>query len=151
MVKKLLIICGISLSFIQLGFASTDVDALNLSGKWICSGYDMHAGAYSDAEMTLSLDAKNSDFANNYGAYHFYWSSANGANYIGEVAASGNTAAVYFENTSQQMATDQGVGIATITHDRDANNKVTTVLHKFYYEPSYEGGGNGSETCVKNT
>jgi len=26
---------------------------------------------------------------------------------------------------------------------------LTFVLHKFYYEPEYMKGGNGSETCVK--
>ena len=65
------------------------------------------------------------------------------------MAASGNTAAVYFANVDKEKATDQGVGIASITHDLDQVGHATTVLHKFYYEPTYQGGGNGSETCVK--
>lgn len=135
-----------------LGYGATQVptsDELGLAGKWVCHGYDMHDGYYKGANLTLTLDAKNSDFKNNYGAYHFNLSEPDGTVYLGEVAASGNEAALYFANTSPKEKTDRGVGIATITHDRNANNQETTVLHKFYYEPSYQGGGNGYETCVK--
>ena len=44
---------------------------------------------------------------------------------------------------------DRGVGIAVVTHDKDMHGKTTTVFHKFYYEPTYEKGGNGYETCIK--
>ncbi len=137
-------------SFMCYAFGcAANADALNLAGTWTCQGYDLHDGAYKGATLTLTLDSKDSDFTNNYGAYHFQLAEARGASYIGEVAANGNTAAIYFKNISPKMPTDRGVGIAVITHDRDANNQVTTVLHKFYYEPTYQGGGNGSETCVK--
>ena len=146
MLKKLIAIGALSLS--QAVFAATP-DALTLAGHWMCSGYDMHEGYYSKAPLILTLDPKDSDMVNGYGAYHFKLVESDGTTYVGEVAANGNTAAVYFENTSAKMLTDRGVGIAMITHDRDQHNNVTTVLHKFYYEPTYEGGGNGSETCVK--
>lgn len=148
MLKHILIAGALGLTLISNAVAAS-TDALNLSGKWMCQGYDMHDGAYKDATLTLTVDAKDSDFANNYGAYHFNLTEPDGTVYLGEVAANGNTAAIYFKNTSLKMSTDRGVGIAVITHDRDANNQVITVLHKFYYEPTYQGGGNGSETCVK--
>lgn len=132
----------------QVVFASTAVDSLNLAGQWVCSGYDSHDGGYKDAILTLTLDEKNSDFEHNFGAYHFKLSEPE-ATYLGEAAASGNMVAIYFANQAKESVTDQGVGIAAITHDRNEKGEVNTVLHKFYYEPTYEHGGNGSETCIK--
>ncbi len=147
MLKRTFIL-GVSLLASQFSFAAT-TDALHLSGKWICSGYDKHDGFYSNGNLTFTLNSANSDFNNNYGAYTIKLVETDGTTYIGEAAVNGSTAAVYFENTSPKMLTDRGVGIATITHDADQHGNITTVLHKFYYEPTYEGGGNGLETCVK--
>lgn len=130
----------------QTGFAAAS-DQLGIAGNYICSGYDMHDGAYSGGKLTVTLDAKDSDFANNYGAYRIKMLEPDGTTYVGEIAASGNTLALYFEDTG--MASDRGVGVAVLTHDKDANGKVTTAFHKFYYEPNYEGGGNGTDACVK--
>lgn len=149
MLKHILVISALALGLSQFSFAaSNDADALGLAGNYICSGYDMHDGGYQDAKLSLTLDAKDSDFANNYGAYHFNLNDG-GTIYKGEVAASGNLMAVYFENTTPSAPTDRGVGIAVVTHDKDVKGNVTTAFHKFYYEPAYQGGGNGSETCVK--
>lgn len=150
MLKQALAIGILGFSLTTLGQAAV-VDHLGLSGNWTCQTYDMHDGAYRNAKLTLTLDAKDSDFANNYGAYHFKLTEDTGDIYLGEVAASGNTAAIYFANTSPKMPTDRGVGIAVVTHDRDSAGKVHTVLHKFYYEPTYQGGGNGSEVCVMSS
>lgn len=145
MLKRALIIGLLSLVYGQFAFATTD--SLGIAGNYMCSGYDMHDGAYSGGKLAVTLDAKNSDFANNYGAYKIKMVEPDGTTYVGEIAASGNTLALYFEDTG--MASDRGVGIAVLTHDKDANGKVTTAFHKFYYEPNYEGGGNGVDTCVK--
>ena len=116
MLKQVLTICLLSVTLNQTIFASTQtVDALGMAGQWMCHGYDMHDGYYDKAALTLTLDAKDSDFANNYGAYHFNLKEPDGTVFLGEVAASGNEAAVYFENTSPGMKTDRGVGIATIS------------------------------------
>ncbi len=151
--EKMMLKCmvlGLTLAVAQVGFAAAEVDALNLGGQYKCDGYDQHDGGYKDDVLTLTPDVKQSDFAHNFGAYHFQLAESDGTvAYLGEVAASGNSAAVYFENVDPKKLTDRGVGIATITHDRDQQGRVTTVLHKFYYEPAYQGGGNGSETCVK--
>lgn len=142
------IVLGLALATAQMSFAVSD--NLHLSGEYLCNGYDKHDGAYDGDILTLTLDKKQSDFANNFGAYHFQLAESDKKIvYLGEVAASGNTAAIYFENVDAKKATDRGVGIAVITHDRDQAGKVQTILHKFYYEPTYQGGGNGSETCVK--
>jgi hypothetical protein len=96
----------------------------------------------------LTLDAKNSDLAHNYGAYHFVLVEPDGTRYMGEAASNGNNLAIYFENTAPAKKTDRGVGIAVVSHDKDEQGKTKTVFHKFYYEPTFDGGGNGYETCV---
>lgn len=150
MLKKILILSFFSLAFAQISYAAnTTRDPLNLSGTYKCHGYDMHDGGYEDATAILTTDKKDSAFANNYGAYHFKLLEKSGTIYRGEAAASGNTLAIYFANTSEPKSNDYGVGIATVTHDKDIKGNATTVLHKFYYEPHYQGGSNGSETCVK--
>ena len=149
MLKQILAIGILGLCLNTAGYAA-NADSLGLSGNWSCFGYDMHDGAYKNAKLTITLDAKNSDFTNNYGAYHVKMTENTGDTYLGAVAASGSTVAISFANTSPKMSTDRGVGIAVITHDRDLTGKVHTVLHKFYYEPDYIGGGNGSETCTKD-
>lgn len=149
MLKKIFIAGVLSAALAQVAFAGTGADALGLAGKYKCYGYDKHDGGYQNATVTLALDSQNSDFANNYGAYHLTLVEEDGVKYTGEAAASGNSMAVYFENTTPSAPTDRGVGIAVVTHDKDPKGKVTTMFHKFYYEPAYQGGGNGSETCVK--
>ena len=148
MLRTIILSSVISLTFMQKSFAKTP-DMLHLSGNYICHGYDMHDKGYQNATATLILDENDSDFSNNYGAYHFKLVESDGTKYIGEAAASGNNLAIYFENTDPKMLTDRGVGIAVVTHDKDMHGKTTTVFHKFYYEPTYEKGGNGYETCIK--
>lgn len=148
MLKKIILLSLIGLAFTQNSFAGIE-DALQLGGTYTCHGYDSHDGGYDGATVTLTLDAKNSDFAHNYGAYHFKLTEPDGLQYKGEAAASGNSLAIYFENTKSSEPTDRGVGIAVVTHDKDIHGKTVTQFHKFYYEPNYQGGGHGSETCKK--
>lgn len=146
MLKKSLLIALLACSHLVLAS-----EALDLSGYWRCSGYDEHEGAYSDATLQLTLDKKRSDFKHGFGAYHFKLTEPENITYLGEAAANGNMVAIYFENTGadKDAQTDRGVGIATITHDMDKDKHMITELHKFYYEPTYQDGGNGYETCVK--
>lgn len=150
MLKRLLIIGVAGITVNQIGYALT-IQATSVAGTYQCQGYDAHDGGYQDATLTLTLDKKDSDFTNRYGAYHLKLVEKDGAEYLGEAVASGNTLAVYFKNTATSMPTDNGVGLATVTHDKDINGKISTVFHKFYYQPDYKGGGNGSETCVKKS
>jgi hypothetical protein len=147
MLKKILITTTLGLGICQASIAD---DELNLAGKYECSGYDSHDGSYDNVILTLTLDSQNSDDEHNFAAYGFELAEADGTvQYTGEAAASGNSLAIYFKNTDPEKQTDSGVGIATVSHDLNANGKASTVIHKFYYEPTYQGGGNGSETCVK--
>ena len=147
MFNKKLIFAVRCLAFSQMSLASSD--NLGLAGNYLCSGYDMHDGGYQNLKASLTLDKKDSDFAHNFGAYNVSLKETDGTTFIGEAAASGNSLAIYFENTAASKPTDRGVGIATVTHDKDPQGKVTTAFHKFYYEPAYQTGGNGSMTCVK--
>ena len=139
---------SVTLILSSVGFAASANDPLHLAGDWICQGYDSHDGAYKDDTLTLTLDEKNSDFKHNYGAYHFKL-AGEGVLYLGEAVANGNMLAIYFANQAKESQTDHGVGIAMITHDLNEKGISNAVLHKFYYESEYMGGGHGSETCVK--
>ncbi len=138
-------------------------DPLHLSGTYQCAGYDQHDGHYV-GQLQLSNDEKASDFAHNFGSYHFSLLEKDGkkiTQYSGEVAAHGDMLAVYFQNNTSQSASDQsdrGVGIASISHDQDIKGHYLNVLHKFYYEPNYartekgptgKTGGFGTETCIQ--
>ena len=151
MLKQLLTASVISLMASTACFATTQNDLFHLAGTYLCHGNDSHDGDYANATATLTLDSKNSDFKHNYGAYHFSLVEPDGVAYDGEAVASGNVLAIHFRNTATSAATDYGVGLAWVTHDRDAHGNVTTQFNKFYYEPTYQGGGNGSETCVKES
>ena len=125
--------------------------ATDFSGSYQCYGHDKHDGEYKGAIVTLAQDKTNSDLKHQNGAYHFSLTEPDGITYTGEAAVSGTHMAIYFENTSPSAKDDRGVGIAKITQKKDANGKITTTFHKFYYEPAYQGGNNGYETCVKRT
>ncbi len=138
-------------SFVQINaaMAANTEDTLGLAGTYHCHGYDSHEGPYKGAVVTLKLDAKNSKLEQDRGAYLFTLVEPDGTRYIGEAAAEKDYLAVYFQNTSSSMKTDRGVGIAKVTREKNAQGKIKTVFNKFYYEPHYEGGGNGTETCEK--
>lgn len=150
MIKYVFLLTLFSLFLAQSTYANT-MDALHLSGTYHCSGHDARDGGYQNATVRLILNAKQSDFTANYGAYGFTLTLEDGAKYVGEAAASGNSLAIYFENSASTTIgrSDRGVGIAMVTHDKNTDGKATTVFHKFYYEPKYKGGNNGTETCVK--
>ena len=98
------------------------------------------------------MDEKSSHFSQNFGAYTFKLEVDLGSDkaiYTGYAAAQGQQLAMYFANDSLEAATDRGVGLATITRDQDSKGQYTTTLHKSYYLPDYNGGGRGTEVCIK--
>lgn len=146
--KKLFAWCLISLtmSIATVAYAS---DFQDLSGNYHCTGYSSGFGPYK-AKAMLKLDARNSDSKQGFATYHFSIQDTD-AFYIGEAVASGNTLAIYFENTGKSAVdqTDRGVGLAVVSHDKDSKGNSTTSYHKFYYAPAWNKvGGNGYETCV---
>ena len=137
--------------FLNQPLSASTSDPLHLAGTYDCYGHDARDGGYKNAQVTLTLNAQSSDFTANYGAYDFTLTLDDGDKYTGEAAASGNSLAIYFENAASTTLgrSDHGVGIAVVTHDKNTDGKTTTAFHKFYYEPKYKGGNNGTETCIK--
>lgn len=159
--KKIpLVILIMSLSLGGHVMANT-ADPLNIIGDYKCTGYDSHDGVFQ-GDLSFTLDEQASHFQQSFGAYQFKLKvslAGEVATYSGFAAAQGQSLAMYFANDSQQAPTDRGVGIASITHDQDANGKYITTLHKSYYLPDYmrtakdknRAGGRGTEVCIKKT
>ncbi len=121
---------------------------LDLSGKYSSHGVDCHDGFF-EKEVNFKRDPKNSDFAKGYIAYEYYSNLSDGTVlYRGSMVASGNHLSLAFksENPGQN---DDGVAIGVVMFDPDANGHVRTILHLFYYQAQYQGGGNGMVTCIK--
>ena len=146
MLKRIFIVTCLGLSVGSVSFAATNItDALSLAGTYICNGYDKQEGSYNGAKLVITLDAKNSDFSNNYGAYK----AIGGSGYIIEIAASGNSYAYYYRSAKPSKVDDHGVGTGVVIHDKDAQGNVSTEMHTFFYVPNYKGGDTVYETCVK--
>lgn len=143
----------ILLSVMVIGLLNTAIAAtapmVDLSGTYLCNGYDSHDGPFKGSKLTLVLNAKNSIPADGYGAYAYSVVTATGTQYTGEASSSGNTLAMYFANATKGQASDHGVAIGSVTYDQNSSGQTQIQLHKFYYEPEYDGGGNGTETCIK--
>ena len=128
-------------------------DPLHIAGDYKCTGFDSHDGSFN-GDLTFTLDDKASHFEKSFGAYTFKLIVDLGgekATYSGYAAAQGQSLSMFFANDSLEAPTDQGTGIAVITHDQDSAGKYTTTLHKSYYLPGYKGGGRGTESCIKTS
>lgn len=121
---------------------------LDLSGKYSSHGVDRHDGFF-EKEVNFKLDPKNSDFAKGYITYEYYSNLADGTIlYRGSMVANGNHLSLAFKSESAGQ-NDDGVATGVVMFDPDANGNARTVLHFFYYQAQYQGGGNGMVTCVK--
>lgn len=128
-------------------------DPLHIAGDYKCTGFDSHDGSFN-GDLTFTLDDKASHFEKSFGAYTFKLIVDLGgekATYSGYAAAQGQSLSMFFANDSLEAPTDQGTGIAVITHDQDSAGKYITTLHKSYYLPGYKGGGRGTESCIKTS
>ncbi len=122
---------------------------LDLSGKYKSHGVDHHDGFF-EKEVNFKLDSKNSDFAKGYVAYEYYSNLADGTVlYCGSMIANGNHLSLTFKSETVGQ-NDDGVATGVVMFDPDANGNIRTVLHFFYYQAQYQGGGSGMVTCVKN-
>ena len=146
------LVVALSLAFTGSALADTAVnDPLYITGNYKCTGFDSHDGAFK-GDLSVKVNEKSSNFSQNFGAYTFTLEVDLGgdkATYSGYAAAQGQQLAMYFANDSQEAATDRGIGLATITRDQDSKGQYTTTLHKSYYLPDYNGGGRGTEVCIK--
>jgi hypothetical protein len=150
MIKKILAGAAVGLLLSHGAFASAK-DPMNLSGTYMCGGYDKHDGYLGNVKLIMAVDAANSDPQNGYISYHYNVTEADGTNYAGAAVASGNTLAMYFVNQTPGKSSDQGVSLGFISHDQDTKGNTLTQIHKFYYEPNYQGGGKGAELCTKQS
>ncbi len=121
----------------------------NLSGRYTCHGFDVHDGAFAK-EVVLTLDEKSSDAASGHSAYQYSSYTVDGSPiYVGSAVANGNQIALSFRNIAPGKESDHGVATGVASHDRDNKGMVHTILHLFYYQSEYAGGGNGTATCIK--
>lgn len=117
-------------------FSGTDY-----SGVYDCVGLDAKEGEYSGI-VTLKLNAKQS--SGKYGAYDFKLEVPDYGTYPGQAVSLGKTLAIHFA-LNDSISKDYGTGIATFSK----NKKGKLTFHKFYYEPEFKGGNNGTEDCVQ--
>ena len=110
------------------------------SGVYDCTGSDAHEGPYTGT-VTMALNRQQS--VGNNGAYAFKLDVPGYGAYLGEAATAGNKMAVHFA-LKDQTTKDYGTGIATFSKDK----KGRMGFHKYYYEPEFKGGNDGTEDCV---
>lgn len=120
----------------QQPFTGTDY-----SGAYKCTGIDNHVGEFKGVvDMKLNPEQSTGE----YGAYRFSLTLADKSRYNGFAAADKTSLAIYFAHTDPALK-DYGVGIAKL--NTSPNGKVS--FTKYYYGPDYEGGGHGTENCIK--
>ena len=117
-----------------------DFRGQDFSGVYDCKGLDKSEGAYTGT-VTLTLNAAQSSGA--YGAYDFKLEVPDYGSYPGQAVSLGKQLAIHFAHTDPATK-DFGTGIATIAKDK--RGRIS--FRKFYYEPEFKGGNNGTETCV---
>jgi hypothetical protein len=135
--KKLLILLAAMPLFARAAaFTGTDY-----SGTYDCKGVDQHEGPYTGT-VILSLNAAQSSGA--YGAYDFKLEVPGYGSYPGQAVSLGKQLAIHFALTDPTPK-DYGTGIATVFKDKQGR----TGFKKFYYEPEFKGGNNGTEICIR--
>lgn len=112
----------------------------DLSGVYDCTGRDAHDGEFK-ATVTLARDAKHSQAR--LAGYRYRMEVEGFGAYPGSAAADGDRLAITFAN-EDPVKKDYGTAIAKVTRAKD---KVT--IEKFYYQPEYQGGNHGVETCIR--
>jgi hypothetical protein len=120
---------------------------VNLSGTYTARGFDQHDGAF-EKRVHLSLDEKTSDFARGYVAYTYYSEIDGTVLYRGSMLANGNQLSLGFKSEDPTQ-NDDGLALGVVSHDPDKKGAMTTILHFFYHQPVYQGGGKGSVVCIK--
>lgn len=132
-----------------LGLAGI-VQAIDLSGKYSCNGYDTKDGAYKNDVVILEKVGSHSHPEKDVFSYNFQLRENGRVKYSGSAASHGQNLAIYFENTDKGSI-DKGVGIArvdnSILRNEDGSFKQRVTFSKFYYEQAYDS--DGSEFCTK--
>lgn len=111
------------------------------SGVYDCKGLDQHEGPYTG---TVTLTRNTAQSSGEYGAYDFKLEVPGYGTYPGQAVSLDKQIAIHFALTDPTPK-DYGTGIATVFKDRQGH----IGFRKFYYEPEFKGGNNGTETCVR--
>lgn len=120
----------------------------DFAGTYNCTGYDISEGNMQGT-VVLMLDAQDTDAKHGYVTYRYKEATTDGEKYTGSIIANGNILSEHFENVEPDEYSDRGVANIIATHDVNDAGVSQTVLHEFYYEPSYGKGDTGTEVCVK--
>lgn len=125
---------------------SMPILANDFSGVYDCNGQDAHAGAYQ-GKVTLKRIAQHSTAE--YVSYDFQLAVPEYGTYLGHAAAKGNVVAMHFALPMEDglyggKTQDFGTGIAEF---KQVEGK--WIFKKFYFEPHYQGGNTGVETCTQ--
>jgi len=138
-----------------LGLGCISSFAIDLSGKYSCTGYDSKDGVYGTDTAILTKVDKNSYPERDLYSYTFNLKDEKGnPQYNGYAVSNINSLSIFFENVNkntQKTKNDYGIGTAIISQklERDKNGKFINEISfsKFYYEPNYVS--NGTEVCKK--
>jgi len=122
--------------------AATAYQGKDYSGKYQCTGKDVHDGDYK-AVVDLTLDKAHSSGAN--ASYRFTMRVEGYGLYRGAAVGNGEMLAITFANEDPKTK-DYGTGIAKVTVGKDGKPG----FDKFYFEPDYKGGNHGTEHCIRN-
>jgi len=115
----------------------------DFSGTYACKGQDKAEGPY-DGVVELERVAAQSTLE--YSAYRFKLTVPGFGEYPGHASSRGSNMAIYFANTDPKDM-DYGTGIASFK----LNSKGVLSFTKFYYQPLYKGGNNGTEICTRTS
>lgn len=138
--KKLFLLCLVSVVFIANAKASPEFTGPNFSGVYSCKGSNNKVGEY-EVLATLKLNRANSQ--GDFGVYDFNTETENDLVYRGQAIAKNYTLALTF-NLSNAKNAEYSTGIADV--QRISSKRWAYTNH--YYEPDENGGDYGSEYCV---
>lgn len=129
--------------------------AIDLSGRYLCTGYDTRDGSYGPDIVTLIKVSKNSYPDRDLYSYIFKLTDEkNMLQYMGYAVSNINALSIFFQNVDKKDAktkNDYGIGTAIVAQklerDKTGNFLNEISFSKFYFEPTYTS--NGSEVCKK--
>jgi len=112
----------------------------DFSGTYECKGQDKAEGPYDGLVELEKVEALSTP---EYSAYRFKLTVPGFGEYPGHASSQGSNMAIYFANTNPKDM-DYGTGIARFK----LNSNGVLSFTKFYYQPLYKGGNNGTEICT---
>ena len=145
--------CMVSTTVFAATESTKNADPTGFTGKYSCKNVDSHDGNFTGV-VDITRDDRASDKTFNTYVAQGKATLSNGKTdtYHGNIIVQGTTAATSFVNPDD--ATDHGVGIGKMAHEKDSTGKIKTIYTATYFQPAYERdaknpGGRGTWECVK--